>query len=325
VNCTKLHCSSGGQMVENRETVPADRRIFVRRVNRVGIVRLGFICFALAMCAAAGRGQEWTKELTAARAATAPVAATAPTVDSSSADRNAQLPDAPAARAAQDDLDVSWKTLPKRLARDQKDIWLFPLQLAKGRYLIPTLAVVGGTAGLIAADPHATPYFRTHAANWDDFNDAFDGSITAGEIAIVPATFLLVGGARHDPYATKTGLLASEAYADSEIVDLALKAITHRQRPSDVAAGAPFNDTFFNRGNSVFDSSFPSGHAVGAFSVATIVARRYGHHRWVPFVAYGCAAAISLSRVTNRAHFPSDVFVGAALGYTIARFEVLRH
>jgi len=28
--------------------------------------------------------------------------------------------------------------------------------------------------------------------------------------------------------------------------------------------------------------------------------------------------------VTTSAHFPSDVFLGAALGYTIARFEVLR-
>jgi len=295
----------------------------VRSVSRAWIVRLGIFGWALAMCAGLGRGQELAKEPPVVPVAVAAIP-TAP-AESSSAHHRAQLPDAPVARFAQDDLDVSWKTLPKRIARDQKDIWLFPLQLAKGRYWIPTLVVVGGTAGLIVADPHAMPYFRTHAGNWDDFNDAFDGPITTAEVAIVPVTMLLVGGARHDPYATKTGLLAGEAYADSAIVDLAMKAITRRQRPSDVAPGAPFNDTFFNRGNGLFGSSFPSGHAVGAFSVATIVARRYGHHRWVPFVAYGAATAISFSRVTNRAHFPSDIFVGAALGYTIARFEVLRH
>jgi len=310
-------------MKENGGTVPADRRAFVRSVSRAWIVRLGIFGWTLAMSAGLGRGQELAKEPPAAPVAMAAIP-TAP-AESTSAHRRAHLPDAPVARIAQDDLDVSWKTLPKRIARDQKDIWLFPLQLAKGHYWIPTLVVVGGTAGLIVADPHAMPYFRTHAGNWDDFNDAFDGPITTAEVAIVPATLLLVGGARHDPYATKTGLLAGEAYADSAIVDLAMKAITQRQRPSDVAAGAPFNDTFFNRGNSFFGSSFPSGHAVGAFSVATIVARRYGHHRWVPFVAYGAATAISLSRVTNRAHFPSDIFVGAVLGYSIARFEVLRH
>src|SRR4029077_7234342 len=123
-----------------------------------------------------------------------------------------------------------------------------------------------------------------------------------------------------------TGLLSGEAYADSAIVDLAIKAVTRRKRPSDVAPGGRFNDTFFSGGKSPFKgSSFPSGHAAGAFSVATVIARRYGsRHRWVPWVAYGAASAISFSRVTTRAHFPSDVFLGHVLGYTSTRFEVLR-
>jgi len=242
----------------------------------------------------------------------------------------AELPEAPVATSAAEpnsagDIELSWKQLPKRIVQDQKDIWLFPTQLARGRYWIPTLAVVGGTAGLIAADPHAMPYFRTHAGNLDDFNDAFDGPITNAEIAIVPVTLFLVGQIRHDTYASKTGLQAGEAYADGYIVSLAIKAIARRKRPSEVAAGASFNDTFFNTGKSPFGSSFPSGHAIEAFSVATVVALRYGRHRWVPWVAYGAATAISLSRVSTRAHFPSDVFLGAALGYSIARFEVLRH
>ena len=39
---------------------------------------------------------------------------------------------------------------------------------------------------------------------------------------------------------------------------------------------------------------------------------------------YSFATAISLSRITTLGHFPSDVFVGAAMGYTVSRFEVLR-
>jgi membrane-associated phospholipid phosphatase len=58
--------------------------------------------------------------------------------------------------------------------------------------------------------------------------------------------------------------------------------------------------------------------------VATVFARRYRQHRWVPYVAYGLASVISFSRVTTGAHFPSDVFIGAALGYAIARFDVVR-
>jgi len=240
------------------------------------------------------------------------------------------LPDAPvsthaAEASAAEDIELSWRQLPKRILHDQKDIWLFPTQLARGRNWIPTLAVVGGTAGLIAVDPHGAAYFRAHAGNLEDFNDAFDGPITAAEIAIVPVTFFVVGQIRHDTYASKTGLAAGEAYVDGYILGVAIKAITRRKRPSEVPPGGQFTDTFFNTRKSPAGSSFPSGHAIGAFSVATVVARRYRHHRWVPWVAYGGATVISFSRVTRGAHFPSDVFLGAALGYSIARFEVMRH
>jgi membrane-associated phospholipid phosphatase len=223
------------------------------------------------------------------------------------------------------DVDISWRKLPKRGLHDQKDIWLFPTQLARGHYWAPTLGVVGGTAGLIVADPHAMPYFRTHAGNLDDLNDTFDGTITSAGIALVPLSILASGYLRHNPYDVKTSLLAGEAYVDGAILDLALKAVTRRKRPSDVPAGTPFNDTFFSGGKSPFKgSSFPSGHAIGAFSVATVIAHRYSQHRWVPWVAYGLATGVSLSRISTSAHFPSDVFLGAALGYTITRFEVLR-
>jgi membrane-associated phospholipid phosphatase len=55
-----------------------------------------------------------------------------------------------------------------------------------------------------------------------------------------------------------------------------------------------------------------------------VIARRYGNHRWVPYAAYGMAAVIGFSRLSLSAHFGSDVFVGAALGYSISRFTVLR-
>jgi membrane-associated phospholipid phosphatase len=222
--------------------------------------------------------------------------------------------------------EVSWRSLPKDFLHDQKAIWLlFPAQLAKGHYWLPTLAVAGGTAGLIVADPHAMPYFRSHSGNLDDVNDTFDAPITSAEVIALPASLMIAGYIRHDSYQVSTALLAGEAYADSAVVDLAIKAVTRRKRPSDVPPGAPFNDTFFSGGKSPFKgSSFPSGHAAGAFAIATVVATRYHTHRWVPWAVYGFATAVSLSRVTTSAHFPSDVFLGAALGYTITRYQVLR-
>ena len=219
---------------------------------------------------------------------------------------------------------TSWHRLPKDFLHDQKAIWLFPVQLAKGRHWASTLAVTGVTAGLIVADPHAMPYFRTHQRNLDDVNDVFDSYITTSEVIAVPASLMVAGYIRHDDYQVDTAMLAGEAYADSAIVDLAIKAVSRRERPSDVHSGAPFTDTFFSGGKSPFKgSSFPSGHAAGVFSVATVVASRYHKHAWVPWLAYGFASAISFSRVTTLSHFPSDVFLGAALGYTITRYQVL--
>ena len=175
------------------------------------------------------------------------------------------------------------------------------------------------------ADPHAMPYFRSHARNLDDINDVFDAPITTAEVVALPASLLLAGYVRHDTYQTGTALLAGEAYADSAVVDLVIKAITRRKRPGDVRPGGAFNDTFFSGGKSPFKgSAFPSGHAAGVFAVSTVVATRYHNHRWMPWVMYGFATAVSFSRVTTSAHFPSDVFLGAALGYTITRYQVLR-
>ena len=232
----------------------------------------------------------------------------------------------PASHDRAGEREVTWRSLPRDFLHDQKNIWfVFPSQLARGHYWIPTLAVAGGTAALIYADPHAMPYFQKHATNLDDFNDVFDAYIATGEVIAIPAVLMTAGYMRHDNYEVSTALLAADAYADSAIVNLAVKAITRRERPTDIAPGAPFTGTFFHGGTSPFKgSSFPSGHATGAFSVATVVATRYRNHRWVPWAMYSFATVISLSRITTSAHFPSDVFLGAALGYTVTRYQVLR-
>jgi membrane-associated phospholipid phosphatase len=245
----------------------------------------------------------------------------------------ADLPDAPSETVFHphhggdpaSDREVSWRSLPKDFLHDQKKIWLFPTELAKGKHWIPTLAIAGGTAVLIATDKNTMPYFRNHQGQLDDLNDVFNSYITTAEVIAVPATLLIAGYERHDRYQVDTAILCGEAYADSAIVDLAMKAVTRRKRPIDVPAGQPFDDTFFSGGKSPFSgSSFPSGHAAGVFSVATVVASRYRNHKWVPWLAYSFATVISFSRVTTSAHFPSDVFLGAALGYTVTKYAVLQ-
>jgi membrane-associated phospholipid phosphatase len=252
-------------------------------------------------------------------------AAAEATLQGGAADAKRQNPAPQNSKPGGTEREVSWRTLPRNLLQDQKDIWLFPVQLGKGRHWVPTIAVTGVTAGLIVADPHDTPYFR-RTERFEGFNEVFSGRNTSLGMAIVPAAFLVAGHFRRDSYAEKTALLAGEAYADSAIVDIVMKVATRRLRPSDIPPNGNFSDTFFSstKALSGIHTGFPSGHAAAAFSIATVFARRYRRHRWVPWVAYGAAGAISFSRVTLQAHFPSDVFLGAALGFTISEFAVLR-
>jgi len=41
--------------------------------------------------------------------------------------------------------------------------------------------------------------------------------------------------------------------------------------------------------------------------------------RWVPWVAYGTAALVALSRVSLGRHFPTDILTGAILGDSVGR------
>jgi membrane-associated phospholipid phosphatase len=223
------------------------------------------------------------------------------------------------------DQPVTWKNLPVRVLGDQKIIWLFPVHLAQGQHWLPALGTVGVTGGLIAADSHIMVHLRNTTA-FHEFDEIFSGTNTGVVTALIPTTFYVYGLIHKSSYAQQTGLLAGEAYLDSAIPEVVMKLVSRRLRPSAVPPSNDFSDTFFQSKVSLFGkgSSFPSGHAAGIFAVATVVSERYRKHRWVPWVMYGLAGAISFSRVPTFAHFPSDVFIGAVLGYTITRFDVLR-
>jgi membrane-associated phospholipid phosphatase len=169
-------------------------------------------------------------------------------------------------------------------------------------------------------------HVRNNTQAFHEYDEIFSGTNTGIVTVLIPATFYLYGVIGKNSYSEQSALLMGEAYLDSAIPHVAMKLVSRRLRPVAVPSSSDFTDTFFKSQVSVFGkgSSFPSGHATGIFSIATVVAERYGHHRWVPWAAYGLAAAISFSRVPTFAHFPSDVFLGAALGYTITRFDVLR-
>jgi membrane-associated phospholipid phosphatase len=220
---------------------------------------------------------------------------------------------------------VSWKLLLPNLLSDQRRIWSFPARLIEGQNWLPTNAVLGTTAGLVLLDPTEGGYFR-RTSQFNGFNNIFTGNATMAGTILAPLSLYAAGWVRRDSKMQHTALLAGEAVADAEVVTTVLKDATKRVRPEAVPSQGNFSDSWFESKGSILrgGGSFPSGHTIAAVSVATIIARRYGNHRWVPYVSYGAAALVAFSRLTLSAHFLSDVFMGGALGYSISRFTVLR-
>jgi hypothetical protein len=222
---------------------------------------------------------------------------------------------------------VNWLKLAPNLASDQKAIWRFPITMASGRHLKPALTLAGLTAGIVETlDVPSGKYFRS-TQSFAGFNRAFSGANTSAAMFVAPSVFYGISLLRKDTYGQHTYLLAGEAVLDSEVLTTVMKDLDRRMKPVEVPANGDFGDTWFrsHAGSPLRGiGSFPSGHTIAAFSLATVFADRYPKPRWHAIAAYGAAAAIGFSRVSLQSHHPSDVFAGAFLGYTIAHYVVLR-
>jgi membrane-associated phospholipid phosphatase len=123
------------------------------------------------------------------------------------------------------------------------------------------------------------------------------GASKAGE-ASAGMALCLVGETFGKKREKDSAKLTAIALGGSGLVVEGLKGMVNRTRPDGDESGR-------------WNSSFPSGHATGAFSLATVVAARY---RKLAIPAYLGATVIGLSRIYLGRHYPSDVAAGAALG-----------
>lgn len=191
------------------------------------------------------------------------------------------------------------------LAGDQRRFWTAPAALRHPSALKSFLPFVGLTAIFIAADhslssqvPASHVQASQHLSNYATF------SLGGGA-----AAFYGFGQLTHKEQSQETGLLSAETAINSYLVVFALQHAAMRARPyQDNGHGS-----FFDHG-----TSFPSEHAALAWSAASIVAHEYPGPL-TKLIAYGLASTVSVTRVTGKQHFPSDVLVGSALGWYLGR------
>lgn len=201
---------------------------------------------------------------------------------------------------------VSLKKVFLNLPGDQKAIWTSPLRLRAGDFVWAG-PILGATGMLIGSDPHSMARVRSNALAIHRSDNIANGGVAA--LVAVPALMYAWGTWDAKSRARETGLLSGEALVNSFAVNEVLKAVFARQRPTPTGGGGKFF-------NDVGNASFPSTHSMLGWTAASVIAHEYPGPV-TEVLAYGTAAAISISRVTGRKHFPADVVVGAAAGWLI--------
>jgi len=200
------------------------------------------------------------------------------------------------------------------LLLDQKEIWTSPFRMNRktAKWWLLGAAI---TTTLIATDKHTINTFENAPTQvrWGNNVSRFGAAYTVIPVA---AGFYTVGAIVDDAKARETGVLATEALLDSLIVQSVLKPIAGRDRPNV----AHQHQKWFDGG-----ASFPSGHSIEAWALASVVAHEYSHRKWVPFVAYGLATVTGMARFTAQQHYASDIVAGAGMGWFIGRFVYQSH
>jgi membrane-associated phospholipid phosphatase len=200
----------------------------------------------------------------------------------------------------------------KHLVSDQRSIWTSPSRLrwADGTWLFPLAAA---TAGFLATDKAVPPALTKDPSSLNRYVKISD----YGLYSLIGAGggLFLWSKISHDDHQRETGILAAEAAINGYATDTALKYAFGRERPY---LGQGQGD-FFDHGD-----SFPSDHAALAWSIASVIAHEYPGPL-TQIAAYGLATAVSASRVMGEQHFPSDVVVGAAIGWLIGRAVYRAH
>ena len=196
---------------------------------------------------------------------------------------------------------------------DQKEIFTSPFHINRHNaleWLVP-MAVTGG---LIASDTHIANAFENSRGQvrWGGRISNIGASYTL--IPIVAGSYVY-GAWRDNAKSREIGVLGTESLLDSLIVAGILKEVFRRNRPDEKNPG-----DFWGGG-----TSFPSGHSIQVWSIASLLAHEYKHKKIIGVTAYSLAGIVSASRVAAQKHFAADVFAGGTMGWFIGRYVYETH
>lgn len=176
-------------------------------------------------------------------------------------------------------------------------------------------AILGTGALLYAFDQKIHDWSqdrRTPATeDWASFGSNLGNGLFLGGLI---ASLYVSGEIFDEKGLRKTAILSLESWLTAGAIVMGLKAILGRARPYTGLGSHHFKPFSFNTEY----YSLPSGHAVSAFAVATVIADQTDFVL-VDVLAYSLSTLAAAARVHESKHWASDVFIGAAIGYFIGK------
>lgn len=199
----------------------------------------------------------------------------------------------------------------RRILHDQKGIYFSPFEPAHLKYDAITL---GGAAAFFVTDRHIEN--NLPGGHFQLYQNA--SNVAIGGLAATLGGVWLYGIKGDHPHARETGELELETLVNTFLVYAPMQFIAGRQRPGEGNGHGDFLK------HPMINTSFPGGHAMFTWAMATVVAHEYSQP-WVRVLNYSAAFTVTLTRFLARDHWASDMWVGTALGLGIGTFTFHQH
>ena len=202
----------------------------------------------------------------------------------------------------------------KYVLRDQRAIWTSPFNTSKSD--AKWWAIFGVTTGALIATDRWTVKELPNTSGQARLGSYTSRLGAAYSLVPISAGFYFLGTGTRNERLREIGLLGFETLIDTTIVGTIIKAATQRERPLE----GDGTGQFWSGKGSVWNSGFPSGHAINTWALASVVAHQYRHPVIIPIIAYVLASTVVIARVGAQQHFPGDVIPAAAMGWFIGDY-----
>lgn len=191
----------------------------------------------------------------------------------------------------------------RRGLEDQKELYTAPFQPSNLKWDALLLA---GTGALLATDRR----IENQLPDGPVQRYQNTSNIAIGGLSASLAGLWIYGLKTDNLHAKETGFLELETLTNTFLIYAPMQFIAGRQRPGEGNGNGDFWQ------HHALNTSFPGGHTMFAWSMATVLAREYPK-TWVRILAYGAAGTVTVSRLMAHDHWSSDMLVGTAFGFAI--------